>query len=104
MNRAVTLALAPLGFLYGAAMKARAVMYQRRIFRTHTIAATVISVGNITLGGTGKTPLVEWIAQELARQGRRVCILTRGYGRANSNQQVVVSDGVRISSTDGPIC
>lgn len=96
MNRAATLALSPLGFLYAAAMKARASLYQRGIFRTHKIDAPVISVGNITTGGTGKTPLVEWIARELARQERRVCILTRGYGRANSSERVVVSDGREV--------
>ena len=53
----------------------------------------VISVGNITTGGTGKTPLVEWICRVLAEEGKRVCVLTRGYRRQNPNEQVVVSDG-----------
>jgi tetraacyldisaccharide 4'-kinase len=52
----------------------------------------VISVGNLTVGGTGKTPLVEWIAIQLAQSGKRVCILTRGYGRRNASTRVVVSD------------
>jgi tetraacyldisaccharide 4'-kinase len=96
MNRAATIALAPLGLLYGTAMRARAALYQRGIFRTYQLSAPVISIGNLTTGGTGKTPLVESIALRLAQQGRRVCILTRGYGRANSSERVVVSDGNQI--------
>jgi tetraacyldisaccharide 4'-kinase len=96
MNRAATLALAPLSILYGAVVKARAAFYRNGIFRTQRIAAPVISVGNLTTGGTGKTPLVEWIAQRLAAEDRRVCILTRGYGRVNSNRRAIVSDGNRI--------
>jgi tetraacyldisaccharide 4'-kinase len=52
----------------------------------------VVSVGNLTTGGTGKTPLVEWIARELAREGRRVCVLTRGYRRESSGRVLVSND------------
>ena len=96
MNRAASLALAPLSILYGAVVKTRAAFYRNGVFHTHRIAAPVISVGNLTTGGTGKTPLVEWIAQRLAANGRRVCVLTRGYGRPNQNRRVIVSDGNRI--------
>jgi tetraacyldisaccharide 4'-kinase len=96
MNRAATIAFTPLGLLYGAAMRARAALYERRIFRTHKIGKPVISVGNLTIGGTGKTPLVAAIARHLAQEGRRVCILTRGYGRENPGQRVIVSDGDQI--------
>src|SRR5205807_3772813 len=93
-----TVALAPLGSFYGVAMKARRALYRRGIFRVHDVGAPVISVGNITMGGTGKTPLVQWIARELARKKRRVCILTRGYGRQSSGNRVVVSNGREILS------
>ena len=96
MNRAATIALAPVGILYGTMMRARAALYRRGTLRTHRIDAPVISVGNLTTGGTGKTPLVELIARGLAQKGRRVCILTRGYGRENSHKRVVVSDGTNI--------
>jgi tetraacyldisaccharide 4'-kinase len=96
MNRAATIALTPLGLLYGAAMRARASLYERRVFRTHKIGKPVISIGNLTTGGTGKTPLVAAIAQHLANKGRRVCILTRGYSRENPGRRVVVSDGNQI--------
>jgi len=64
----------------------------------HKLGVPVISVGNLTTGGTGKTPLVEWIARELAGNGARVCILTRGYGRQNPGARAVVSDGKEILS------
>jgi tetraacyldisaccharide 4'-kinase len=97
MNRsAATLALLPLSGLYGAGMRTRAALYRAGLLPVHRLAAPVISVGNITAGGTGKTPLVEWIARELAQAGRRVCILTRGYGRANPRSRVVVSNGEAV--------
>jgi tetraacyldisaccharide 4'-kinase len=98
MNRAATIALAPFGALYSAAISARSIGYEKRFLKTHEVAAPVISVGNITVGGTGKTPLVQWLAQQLADSGRTVCILTRGYRRENPKQQVVVSDGEQILS------
>ena len=98
MNSAVTFALAPLGQLYGVAMKARRALYHSGRFRVNELPAPVISVGNLTTGGTGKTPLVEWIARDLARTGQRVCILTRGYGRQSAGTRIVVSDGKEITS------
>lgn len=92
----MSLVLAPLGGLYGVAMKARRALYRSGRFRTRELRAPVISVGNLTTGGTGKTPLVEWIANELARKGRRVCILTRGYGRRSSGARVIVSNGSEV--------
>ena len=98
MNSAVSLALTPLGSLYGLAMKARRAFYRSGRFRVHDLGVPVISVGNLTTGGTGKTPLVEWIAGDLAQTGRRVCILTRGYGRRNKGARIIVSDGNEIIS------
>jgi tetraacyldisaccharide 4'-kinase len=61
----------------------------------------VISVGNLTLGGTGKTPLVEAIAALLQRHGHRVGVLSRGYGRQGAEPLVVVADGQRcLASAD----
>jgi tetraacyldisaccharide 4'-kinase len=56
-------------------------------------------VGNITTGGTGKTPLVEWVARTLAAEGKMVCILSRGYGRSNPDHRVLVSDGKTVFAT-----
>jgi tetraacyldisaccharide 4'-kinase len=98
MNRLATVALSPLGGLYGVAMKVRRGFYRRGWLRVREVGAPVISVGNITLGGTGKTPLVEWVATKLAAENRQVCILTRGYGRLHPRQRVVVSNGSEILS------
>jgi tetraacyldisaccharide 4'-kinase len=97
-RNSITLALRPLGGLYGVAMRARRALYRAGRLPVHELGVPVISVGNLTTGGTGKTPLVEWIANELAQTGRRVCILTRGYGRRSSSTRVIVSDGNEILS------
>jgi tetraacyldisaccharide 4'-kinase len=98
MNRAAIVMLTPLSGLYGVAMKARRALYRRGLFHVHKAGVPVISVGNITTGGTGKTPLVEWIARALARRQKRVCILTRGYGRQRPGSPVLVSNGSEIFS------
>ena len=94
-----SLLLPPLSALYGAVTRTRLSLYERGTFHTTKLDRPVISVGNITAGGTGKTPLVEWIAKTIAREGKKVCILTRGYGRENPQRQVVVSDGQTILAT-----
>ena len=96
MASASGIVLSPLGALYGAAMRVRRALYRRGSLRVHKLGAPVISVGNLTTGGSGKTPLVEWLARHLARENRRPCILTRGYGRANANERVLVSDGEQV--------
>ena len=96
MNPSSTAALTPLSGLYGVASRARRALYDQGLLRVHEISAPVISVGNITVGGTGKTPLVAWMAKVLARGGRGVCILTRGYGRLDSHDRVIVSDGNEV--------
>lgn len=90
------IAFAPFSVAYGAAGRARRALYRAGVLNVEHIAAPVLSVGNITAGGTGKTPLVEWLARATAREGRRVCILTRGYGRSEAGKRVLVSDGERI--------
>lgn len=94
-----SLILPPLSALYDAVTRTRLSLYRRGTFRTTRLDRPVISVGNITTGGTGKTPLVEWIARSIANSGRKVCVLTRGYGRENPQSQVVVSDGQTILAT-----
>lgn len=82
----------PLSWLYGAIANARNTLYQKGVFKQTSLNVPTISVGNITTGGTGKTPLVAFIAEMLAASGERVCILTRGYGRKNPERRVLVSD------------
>ena len=92
----MSVALAPLSFLYGALTRARAGLYRSGFLKTERVGAPVISVGNLTAGGTGKTPLVEWVARAVAAEGLRACVLTRGYGREDESSRVVVSDGERV--------
>jgi len=94
-----SLILPPLSTLYSAITRTRLSLYQRGTFRTTKLDRPVISVGNMTVGGTGKTPLVEWVSKVIAGTGKKVCILTRGYGRQHPERQVIVSDGQAILAT-----
>ena len=100
MNPSGSLIMMPLGVLYGAVTRARLAAYRSGIFSVSKLPAPVISVGNITTGGTGKTPLVEWVcramANEINQEAIKVCVLTRGYGRANPQAQVLVSNGTQV--------
>ncbi len=85
-------ALSPFAGLYGAALRTRARMYASGRFRSERVSCPVVSVGNLTFGGTGKTPFIEYLAQRLRFEGKRPAILSRGYGR-QSRGRVVVSEG-----------
>lgn len=68
-----------LSFVYERLVQLRLYLYRKRIFRERALGCLVISVGNLTVGGTGKTPIVEKVARALQAGGRRVAILSRGY-------------------------
>jgi len=68
-----------LSWLFRGGVQTRLWLYRRRLIRNHSPACLVISVGNLTVGGTGKTPVVEMFARTLQDRGRRVAILSRGY-------------------------
>ncbi len=68
-----------LSFVFALAVKIRRFLYETRILRDSTLGVQVIAIGNLTVGGTGKTPVVEKFARELKDQGRNVAILSRGY-------------------------
>src|SRR5688572_6372530 len=72
--------LAPLSWLYGAIMSARNFLYRIGLRHRVRVGAPVIVVGNITVGGTGKTPLVAWLASRIAETGMKVAVVSRGYG------------------------
>jgi len=65
---------------YALAVRWRNRRYDSGAYVAHRVAVPVLSVGNLTLGGTGKTPMVRWIAQWFRRQGVRVTLISRGYG------------------------
>jgi tetraacyldisaccharide 4'-kinase len=69
----------PFSMLYAAAMWLRASLYERGWLRRKHLSGRVISVGNLTVGGTGKTPTVIWLAEKFLAEGKRVAILSRGY-------------------------
>ena len=66
-----SLILPPLSVLYGAVTRTRLSLYRRGTFHSTKLDRPVISVGNITAGGTGKTPLVEWVSRTLAAVGKK---------------------------------
>src|SRR3954454_20681886 len=68
-----------LSFVYERIVQLRLFLYRHRILRERTLGCLVISIGNLTVGGTGKTPIVEKFARALRTGGRRVAILSRGY-------------------------
>ena len=89
--------LTPLSYLYAAIVKIRNWIYDYRLLRSKRLPPTVISVGNIVSGGTGKTPVVIWIARALQEAGYRPAILLRGYHREEKTPPThVVSDGREI--------
>lgn len=88
--------LPPLARLYSLVVNARNRLYEKGFLESFSLGAPVISIGNITVGGTGKTPLVAFTAELLAEIGEKVCILTRGYGRDDSDKGILVSDGEKI--------
>lgn len=65
--------------LYERAVQTRLGLYRRRLLRAQELGCPVVSIGNLTVGGTGKTPVAEMLARELQIRGRRVAILSRGY-------------------------
>ena len=68
-----------LSLVFKVAIKCRRALYNLRLMRDATLGVQVIAVGNLTVGGTGKTPVVEKFARELQDAGRKVAILSRGY-------------------------
>ena len=92
-------------FIFDRVVQLRLYLYRKRVFRERTLGCLVISIGNLTVGGTGKTPIVEKFARSLQAGGRRIAILTRGYKsvprrrnwlswfRRDSDPPRIVSDG-----------
>ena len=86
----------PLAPLYSLAMLARAQGYRRGLFASHKMPVPVISVGNLLMGGTGKTPLVQYLAQLLQNEGWKPAIISRGYGGRAKDRVNIVSNGQQV--------
>ena len=85
--------------MYAGIMRLRAFAYKTGLFKSHRLPFPTLSVGNITAGGTGKTPMTLFLARWFQKKGARVVIVSRGYGGSLSNQGAIVSDGDRILLT-----
>lgn len=83
------LLLWPLSVSYGAVTEWRARLYEKGTLRQKRLDRPVISVGNLTVGGTGKTPMVIWLAERLLAEGKRVGILSRGYKGAGGTSDEI---------------
>lgn len=82
----------PLSWVYGFVVWIRNCCFDFRIFRIHQVGVPVISVGNITTGGTGKTPFVEYLVRYFIHRNKKVAVLSRGYKRITKGM-IIVSDG-----------
>jgi len=78
--RAARALLAPAEALYRAVASTRGLLYDRGLLETHDVSVPVLSIGNLSVGGTGKTPVAAWFARELQNRGLTPAIILRGYG------------------------
>jgi tetraacyldisaccharide 4'-kinase len=95
-DRLLVVALVPPSLLYSSIQRIRTFLYSAGILVPKRLPRPVISVGNITVGGTGKTPATAYIARYLMAQGLKVAVLSRGYGGSREGQTAIVADGVSI--------
>ena len=91
-----------LSFIYLAIVQLRLYLYRKRILKERQLGCLVISIGNLTVGGTGKTPVVEKFARALQKGGRRVAILSRGYKSVDRRQQKNWWKRLLAQSLDNP--
>ncbi len=94
--------LMPLSWVYGLAVRFRNMLFDMGILKSHSFSVPVISVGNITVGGTGKTPHVEYLVKLLQDTGK-VAVLSRGYKRKTSGFIVAGDDATAATIGDEPL-
>jgi tetraacyldisaccharide 4'-kinase len=95
-SRAALAPLTALSWAYAGGAALHRAAYERRVLRPARLACRVVSVGNLVVGGSGKTPLAAWIAEQLHARGRRVVLASRGTGGDPLRDVHLVSDGTRI--------
>ena len=96
------LALLPLSWLFGFLASMRRLAYRMGLLRSYKLPVPVIVVGNISIGGTGKTPFVLWLAENLQHLGYRPGIISRGYGGKTHEVQSVSMDSAPALVGDEP--
>jgi len=94
--------LLPVAALFAAVSTLRRLLYRCKLLRSEQTGVPVIVVGNITAGGTGKTPLVLWLADFLRRQGKHPGIISRGYGATRTDARAVPANGSPADYGDEP--
>jgi tetraacyldisaccharide 4'-kinase len=94
--RAVRAAVAPLSWLYGGVVALRNALYDRHVLRAHPGPVPVISVGNVSVGGTGKTPFSAFIVRELTSAGHTPAVVMRGYGNDELHLHARMNAGVLV--------
>ncbi len=97
-RRIVLAPLDVLSWLYAGVAWIHRQLWARGLRRPRRLACRVVSVGNLTVGGTGKTPAAAWLARELRRRGHKVVLASRGYGRRDREPVRVVSDGRHVQA------
>lgn len=95
-DRLLVLLLIPFSLIYALIQYMRAGFYRAGILKSRRLPRPVISIGNITVGGTGKTPAAAYIARFLLAKGVKVAVLSRGYGGTLEGTTAIVSDGVTV--------
>jgi len=92
-----------LSWLYLRIVRLRLSLFHNHLKRKHQIGCPVVSIGNLTVGGTGKTPVVEKLARDLTKRGRRVAILSRGYKSVRRRHSGGEKHPVRVVSEGGAL-
>jgi tetraacyldisaccharide 4'-kinase len=100
---AVSVALAPLGLVFALAVRLRRAAYALGLLRSQRLAVPVVVVGNLVVGGTGKTPLVLWLVDALRERGLRPGIVSRGYRAANDPAHAVPPGADPVHCGDEPV-
>jgi len=90
--------LLALSFLYLRIVTLRLRLFNSHVFRSHQLGCPVVSIGNLTVGGTGKTPVVEKLARDLSERGRKIAILSRGYKSVRRKGPQAAASPVRVVS------
>lgn len=89
-------ALTPLSWVFGIATGVRNLLFDVGVLRSHSLGLPAVSVGNVSVGGTGKTPVAAWVAAELAAMGARPAILLRGYGNDEPLVHARLNPGIPV--------
>lgn len=95
-DRILVFFLIPFSCVYSFVMRVREILYRNGVLRSHALPKPVISVGNVTVGGTGKTPMTILLARFLMDRGKKVAVLSRGYRGSGAGKVRIVSDGTAI--------